>query len=126
MNLLDVSIVHIAIPAIQRNLQASYADVQWALVGYTLAYALVLITGGRLRNGVPHGGWQIGGARTPAIDHRPGGTDHTRMKKPRRHPGALTSPACCRPDRAQEWDGHRTAGRARSVQDALADAGASS
>lgn len=48
MNLLDVSIVNIAIPAIQRSLHASYADVQWALAGYTLAYALVLITGSRL------------------------------------------------------------------------------
>jgi EmrB/QacA subfamily drug resistance transporter len=48
MNLLDVSIVNIAIPSIQRNLHASYADVQWALAGYTLAYALVLISGGRL------------------------------------------------------------------------------
>jgi EmrB/QacA subfamily drug resistance transporter len=48
MNLLDISIVNIAIPSIQRSLHASYADVQWALAGYTLAYALVLITGGRL------------------------------------------------------------------------------
>src|ERR1700745_189152 len=48
MNLLDVSIVNIAIPSIQRDLNASYADVQWALAGFTLAYALVLITGGRL------------------------------------------------------------------------------
>ncbi len=48
MNLLDVSIVNIAIPSIQRDLNASYSDVQWALAGYTLAYALVLITGGRL------------------------------------------------------------------------------
>jgi EmrB/QacA subfamily drug resistance transporter len=48
MNLLDVSIVNIAIPSIQRDLHASYADVQWALAGFTLAYALVLITGGRL------------------------------------------------------------------------------
>lgn len=48
MSLLDVSIVNIAIPSIQRGLRASYADVQWALAGYTLAYAIVLITGGRL------------------------------------------------------------------------------
>src|SRR6516162_5092115 len=48
MNLLDVSIVNIAIPAIQHGLHASYADVQWTLAGYALAYALVLITGGRL------------------------------------------------------------------------------
>ncbi len=38
MNLLDVSIVNIAIPSIQRNLGASHADVQWALAGFTLAY----------------------------------------------------------------------------------------
>jgi len=48
MNLLDVSIVNIAVPSIQRNIGASYADIQWALAGYTLAYAVVLITGGRL------------------------------------------------------------------------------
>src|SRR5579872_2255437 len=48
MNLLDVSIVNIAIPPIQQGLHASYADVQWTLAGYALAYALVLITGGRL------------------------------------------------------------------------------
>src|SRR6266702_4801129 len=48
MNLLDVSIVNIAIPSIQRDLHASYADVQWTLAGYALSYALVLITGGRL------------------------------------------------------------------------------
>src|SRR6202451_1820418 len=48
MNLLDVSIVNIAIPSIQHSLHASYADVQWALAGYTLAYAVVLITGARL------------------------------------------------------------------------------
>ena len=48
MNLLDVSIVNIAVPSIQRNLGASYSDIQWALAGFTLAYALVLITGGRL------------------------------------------------------------------------------
>jgi EmrB/QacA subfamily drug resistance transporter len=48
MNLLDVSIVNIAIPPIQHGLHASYADVQWTLAGYALSYALVLITGGRL------------------------------------------------------------------------------
>src|SRR5258708_12669417 len=46
MNLLDVSIVNIAIPSIQRDLHATYADVQWALAGYTLASALLLITAG--------------------------------------------------------------------------------
>src|SRR5215467_12468967 len=54
MNLLDVSIVNIAIPSIQQDLHASYTDVQWALAGYTLAYALVLITSSRLKNTFEH------------------------------------------------------------------------
>jgi EmrB/QacA subfamily drug resistance transporter len=48
MILLDISIVNVAIPSVQRDLGATYAEVQWVLAGYQLAYAVVLITGGRL------------------------------------------------------------------------------
>ncbi len=48
MILLDISIVNVAIPSVQRNLGATYAEIQWVLAGYQLAYAVVLITGGRL------------------------------------------------------------------------------
>jgi len=48
MVLLDVSIVNVAIPSIRNNLSASDADIQLIIAGYGLAYALVLITGGRL------------------------------------------------------------------------------
>lgn len=48
MDLLDASIVSIAIPSIQRDLSASYATIQWMIAGYGLAFALSLITGGRL------------------------------------------------------------------------------
>jgi EmrB/QacA subfamily drug resistance transporter len=48
MVLLDISIVNVAIPSIQRDLNASYAQIQWVLAGYQLAYAVILITGGRL------------------------------------------------------------------------------
>ena len=48
MVLLDISIVNVAIPSIQSNLHASFGEVQLVLAGYQLAYALVLITGGRL------------------------------------------------------------------------------
>ncbi|MCC5581456.1 MFS transporter [Microtetraspora sp. AC03309] len=48
MDLLDVSIVAIAIPSIQKDLQATYTSAQWMLAGYSLAFALLLITGGRL------------------------------------------------------------------------------
>lgn len=48
MVLLDISIVNVAIPAIRNNLRATNADIQWVVAGYGLAYALMLITGGRL------------------------------------------------------------------------------
>ncbi|MGH7687461.1 MAG: MFS transporter, partial [Candidatus Dormibacteria bacterium] len=48
MVLLDVSIVNVAIPAIRQNLQANNADIQFVVAGYALAYAVMLITGGRL------------------------------------------------------------------------------
>ena len=48
MVLLDVSIVNVAIPAIRSNLNANNADIQFVVAGYGLAYAVLLITGGRL------------------------------------------------------------------------------
>ena len=48
MVLLDISIVNVAIPSIQRSLKASYGQVQLVIAFYALAYAVVLITGGRL------------------------------------------------------------------------------
>lgn len=48
MDLLDSTIVNIAIPSIQANLGASYAAIQWLVAGYALTFALLLITGGRM------------------------------------------------------------------------------
>lgn len=48
MDLLDSTIVNIAIPSIQANLGASYATIQWLVAGYSLAFALLLVTGGRM------------------------------------------------------------------------------
>jgi EmrB/QacA subfamily drug resistance transporter len=48
LDLVDVTIVNVAVPTIQRDLGASYEAIQWVLAGYTLAFALGLITGGRL------------------------------------------------------------------------------
>jgi EmrB/QacA subfamily drug resistance transporter len=48
MVLLDISIVNVAIPSIQRNIGASFGQIQLIFAGYQLAYAVVLITGGRL------------------------------------------------------------------------------
>ena len=48
MDLLDNTIVNIAIPSIRENLGASYATIQWLIAGYALSFAVLLITGGRM------------------------------------------------------------------------------
>jgi EmrB/QacA subfamily drug resistance transporter len=48
MVLLDISIVNVAIPSIQRDLHATFSEIQWVIAGYALAYGVLLITGGRL------------------------------------------------------------------------------
>jgi EmrB/QacA subfamily drug resistance transporter len=48
MDLLDSTIVNIAIPSIQANLGATYSAIQWLIAGYSLTFALLLITGGRM------------------------------------------------------------------------------
>jgi MFS family permease len=48
MDLLDVTIVNVAIPTVLRDLRAEYAQVEWIVAGYVLGFAAVLITGGRL------------------------------------------------------------------------------
>ncbi len=48
MDLLDSTIVNIAIPSIQANLHASYTAIQWLIAGYMLSFATLLITGGRM------------------------------------------------------------------------------
>src|SRR5947209_5369138 len=48
MILLDLTIVNVAIPAIEQGLNTSYDHILWVLNGYTLVYAVLLITGARL------------------------------------------------------------------------------
>jgi EmrB/QacA subfamily drug resistance transporter len=48
MNLLDATIVQVAGPAIRADLGGPASDVQWYSASYTLAFAVLLITGGRL------------------------------------------------------------------------------
>ncbi|NUS45429.1 MAG: MFS transporter [Mycobacteriaceae bacterium] len=48
MDLLDVTIVNVAVPSIQQDLAAGYAQLQWIVAAYVLAFAATLITGGRL------------------------------------------------------------------------------
>lgn len=48
MILLDTTIVNIAIPNMERSLNASFDSILWVLNGYILVYAVLLITAGRL------------------------------------------------------------------------------
>jgi EmrB/QacA subfamily drug resistance transporter len=48
MDLLDSTIAQVAAPAIRGDLGGSYADLQWISAAYSLAMAVVLLTGGRL------------------------------------------------------------------------------
>jgi EmrB/QacA subfamily drug resistance transporter len=48
MNLLDATIVQVAAPKIHADLGGSVSDIQWFTTAYTLPFAVLLITGGRL------------------------------------------------------------------------------
>jgi MFS family permease len=48
MDLLDVTIVQVALPTIRGDLGATPAQLEWIVSGYMLAFAVLLITGGRL------------------------------------------------------------------------------
>jgi MFS family permease len=48
MALLDVTIVNVAMPTIGRTLHASGAELQLVVAGYTVSYAMFLITGARM------------------------------------------------------------------------------
>src|ERR1700732_584260 len=48
MQLLDTTITMVAVPSIQTSLKASYGEVQLVVALYMLAFACVLVTGGRL------------------------------------------------------------------------------
>src|SRR5262249_37103703 len=48
MIMLDNTVVNVALPSIQRDLGASIAGLEWTVNGYTLSFAVLLATGGRL------------------------------------------------------------------------------
>jgi EmrB/QacA subfamily drug resistance transporter len=48
MVMLDNTVVNVALPSIQRGLHASTASLEWTVNAYTLSFAVLLVTGGRL------------------------------------------------------------------------------
>jgi EmrB/QacA subfamily drug resistance transporter len=48
MIMLDNTVVNVALPSIERDLGASLSTLEWTINGYTLSFAVLLATGGRL------------------------------------------------------------------------------
>jgi EmrB/QacA subfamily drug resistance transporter len=48
MIMLDNTVVNVALPSIQRDLGASLPSLEWTVNAYTLTFAVLLVTGGRL------------------------------------------------------------------------------
>src|SRR5213595_960501 len=48
MLLLDITIVNVALPSIQKSLHASFQDLQWVVDAYALTLAALLLTAGSL------------------------------------------------------------------------------
>src|SRR6185312_2470494 len=48
MVIIDVTIVNVALPTIQINLNASVSGLQWIVDGYTLTFACLLLSAGNL------------------------------------------------------------------------------
>ena len=54
MAVLDASIVNVAAPSIHASLNASGAGLQFVVAGYTITYAMLLVTGARLGDILGH------------------------------------------------------------------------
>src|SRR6202171_6267786 len=48
MIMLDNTVVNVALPSIQRSLHATTSSLEWTINAYTLSFAVLLVTGGRL------------------------------------------------------------------------------
>ncbi len=48
MIMLDNTVVNVALPSIQKDLHASLSSLEWTINAYTLVFAVLLVTGGRL------------------------------------------------------------------------------
>ena len=48
MVMLDNTVVNVALPSIQKDLGATVSGLEWTVNAYTLAFAVLLVTGGRL------------------------------------------------------------------------------
>lgn len=61
LEIVDVTIVNTALPVIERDFGAAAAQAQWVAAGYSLAFALLLMLGGRLGDAFGYNRLFIGG-----------------------------------------------------------------
>ena len=52
MLLLDITVVNVALPYIERDLEASFEDLQWVIDAYALTLAAFLLTAGSIADDV--------------------------------------------------------------------------
>ena len=48
MIMLDNTVVNVALPSIQRELEAGQSELEWIVVAYALTFATFMLTGGKL------------------------------------------------------------------------------
>jgi hypothetical protein len=78
MLLLDITVVSVALPSIQRDLRASLPDLQWVSAAYALVLAVLLLPAATLGTG-----WAGAGCSWPAWSSSPPGRWRVRWPRPR-------------------------------------------
>jgi MFS family permease len=48
MIMLDNTVVNVALPAIQKDLDIGVSELEWVVTGYALSFAVLMLTGGKL------------------------------------------------------------------------------
>src|SRR3712207_6792486 len=48
MIMLDNTVVNVALPSIQADLQTALSELEWIVTGYALSFAALMLTGGKL------------------------------------------------------------------------------
>ena len=84
MIMLDNTVVNVALPSIQRDLHASLSALEWTVNAYTLTFAVLMVTGGRLgdifgRRRMFLFGVAVFGVSSAAIGFAPTDTDAGRV-----------------------------------------------
>ena len=106
MDMLDASILNIALPSIKDDLGFSQQSLQWVINGYILTYGGFLLLGGRMADLLGrrlHARHRAGGVRRLVVDRRPGPQRLAARRRPLR-PGHRCRDALAR--RALHADQH--------------------